>query len=154
MDLAAEIRRLFPTGIYGQKCTEADLNEAERLIGLKLPNSLYQLYLSFNGLQIPRSWLRIYPLLPKHAQTSTVSMTLFWRNDPYIPVKEDIVFYGMSCKQLSWGIKLTEPHVVVEYGPDLNEPAVIGNSVLDAFRENKQWYVENVNSSVPWEQRD
>jgi SMI1 / KNR4 family (SUKH-1) len=135
--LIAEIKRLFPTGTYGAPCTEAELAEAEELLGMKFPGDLRIMYLHFNGLDVFGSASKLFPLLPGHANTSLVKSTLFWRTGP--GAVENIIFYGMSEKQYCFGARMTEPQVIVEYNYDLDEPEVLAPTILEAYAKDQEW---------------
>jgi cell wall assembly regulator SMI1 len=87
-ELITRIRQLFPTGTYGPPCTEADLAEAEQALSKGLPDDLRNIYLSFNGLCVRARSPKLFPLLPRHANTSLVKSTLLlwmpWRNSKVI----------------------------------------------------------------------
>jgi hypothetical protein len=136
-ELIAKIRQMYPGGLYGPPCTEADIAEAEETLKMQLPTDLRTMYRSFNGLWVSGAPSRLFALLPRHASTSLVKSTLFWRAGP--GAVDSIIFYGMSRKQYYFGVRLTEPQVVVEYNYDLDEPQVVGQTILEAYIKDEEW---------------
>lgn len=136
-ELIAKIRQMYPGGLYGPPCTEADIADAEGTLHMRLPADLRTMYLNFNGLWVSGAPSRLFALLPRHANTSLVKDTLFWRTGP--GAVDNIIFYGMSHKQYYFGVRLTEPQVVVEYNYDLDEPQVVGQTILEAYIRDEEW---------------
>ena len=150
-DLSAILRRRYPTAIFDPPCTAAEIAEAEQLLGQPLPAELRHLYLHFNGFWMWRRGLAIFPLLPRHANTSAVGITQFWKTDPYMPVKDNVFFFGSTSKEHCLGIRMTPPQVVVEYDPrDAEEPQVVARTLLEALAKDDAW-VESLHQPPPLE---
>ena len=138
-EMINKIARLFPTATYGAPCTEAELVEAEELVGAPLPAELRTMYLHFNGIWVPGYRTRLFCLLPRHANTSLVKSTLFWRTGPGPGAVQDIIFFGMSSKQYYFGIRTTQPQSIVEYNYDLDEPEFLAPTIVEAYIKDEEW---------------
>lgn len=139
MDLVAKMKKMYPNGIYGNPCTTQEIEEAEESLQTKIPSDLALMYLRFNGLEVPGSSMKLYPLLDRYANTSMVGITLFLRAEPWTKDIADILFYGMSQKQYFWGIKLSNPQMIVEYNYDLDAPQVVASTIVEAYKKDEEW---------------
>lgn len=142
MDSVAKIRQLFPAATYFPPCSEQEITEAAELLGNELPGELRDVYLSFNGFDVPTSPPKLFPLLPRHAETSLVKCTLLWRAGP--DAVQDIIFYGMSEKQYYLGIRLSDPHAIVEHNYDLDEPQTFASTIGEGYAKDQAW-AKNLN---------
>lgn len=142
-DDVVQILKLFPAAKLGLPCSDAEIIEAENLLGQKLPPELRSLYEKFNGVDVPGSSCKLFPLLPRHSEVaSLVGFTIFIRNEPWAVDVSEIVFYGLSRGGLYWGVNLGRDGEVVQYNHDMEQPKRVARSVLDAYRYDEEWFAE------------
>jgi hypothetical protein len=111
---------------------------------------LRDLYLHFNGFHVFGWSATFFPLLPKHAGTSLVKTSILLTTDRDIPIKEKIVFFGLSCQSETWGVKVEPPQVIVAHSSDLDEPRIVGDTILEAIKEDEAWYKKHIGPMPSW----
>ena len=134
-----EILLLFPRAEFGAPCNEREIAEAGAELGKPLPREIGLLYSHFNGIFVPGSSEKLFPLLRKHGNTSLVSITQFLRQEPWARGIDDVVFFGMSRQNMYWGADNKPSPQVVEFSHEIEAPRVVAKSIMEAYRMDQAW---------------
>jgi hypothetical protein len=144
MEWIDKIRTMFPMGNFGRPCSEEEICRAERLLGYALPEELKIFYRRYNGFGSLGWTGEIFPLLPHHANTSTVKSTILLREEVAFPNDQNVIFFGTSCMGSNRGILVNEPYSIVDFDFNMDNPEIWAPSIMEAICRDDEWYVQNV----------
>ena len=143
MITAADVRRVFPQATFGAPACEADIAEAERLLGHPLPSDLRNLYLEFDGFLGPTDATFLYPVLirPHPGGESLATYTQFFRTETGMPDwLTQAIAVGDYGTGTAWFILLNEGSRVVRWDAEWEEYESVEGSLLDEWIKAKEFY--------------
>ena len=99
------LRAVFPNGRFSPPATEASVASAEAMLGIRLPESLRQLYFVCDGFREDRGNAKyLFSLTEQVVVGSLVSITKFLWTEIAKPNLRAFVFFGSSSGDEYWGI--------------------------------------------------
>jgi hypothetical protein len=143
MFTAQDVRAAFPESTFGSAVSEAEIAEAERQLGNKLPGELRDLYLEFDGFLGPTAAPFLFPILrqPQAGGESLTTYTQFFRAEVGMPewVQQAIVV-GDNGTGTGWFILLSEGNRLVRWDAEWEEYEPVEGNLLDEWRREKAFY--------------
>jgi hypothetical protein len=141
------LKAMFPAGRFGPPASHAQIEEAEAVLGVRLPEKLRNLYLECDGFREPLgNATYLMPLGSADDASSLVGATLFWWHD-WKEVQTDaidftpFVFFGSSGGDENWAIRVPPPHDIIAYHHHMGyawEP--MGDSIIGVYQRDVAEY--------------
>ncbi|OYW41850.1 MAG: hypothetical protein B7Z10_08750 [Rhodobacterales bacterium 32-66-7] len=136
----------FPGGRFSSPATELEIEQAEREIGVRLPDQLRQLYLECNGFREPRGHAQyLFSLTEEDGIGSLVRTTAFWRHEfpkvyPSSPDFGQFIFFGSSCADEAWAIDNNDTSVIAYHHWMAEEFEVKGTDIVQVLLHDFELY--------------
>ncbi len=143
-----EIKKKFPKGRFNKPSNEETLERVEKMLGIKFPGILRDLYLSFDGFRENKGNAAYLLPLEKDNGAGTIISTnkLIWDDwKQYYPNFDlsKFLFFGMSGGDEFWGINLENNNEIVVYHHTMQDQyELIGNSILKIYLDDQVLYDE------------
>jgi hypothetical protein len=130
----SEVRAHFPNARFGPPCSPEQIATAEAKLGMRLPESLRELYLAFDGFRGPTNAQYLLPLLScADGGSSLCDMTLILRNSKRVDLSR-FVFFGSSSADECWAVSVDQPKKIIAYHHHMeDEYDLAGSDILEVF---------------------
>jgi SMI1 / KNR4 family (SUKH-1) len=140
------LKEHFPGGRFSSPATEHEIVQAEREIGVRLPDQLRQLYLECNGFREPLGQAQyLLSLTEEDGIGSLVRTTAFWRHEfpaiyPSCPDFSRFIFFGSSSADEAWAIDQDGTSVIAYHHWMAEEFEVKGQDIAQVFLDDFEQY--------------
>lgn len=117
---------------------------AEANLGIRLPDTLRQLYFVCDGFREDRGNAKyLFSLTDQDVVGSLVSVTRYLWSEIAKPNLRAFVFFGSSSGDEYWGINLLRPNEIISYHHHMeDEYEVVGTDIIEVYRKDYARYDE------------
>lgn len=138
------LRNMFPNARYSSPATERLIAEAQRALGVTLPEELRNFYLQCDGFREDRGNAKyLFSLLDEDTIGSLVTITRYFWQQVSVPDLSAFVFFGSSGGGEFWGISLQKPLEIIAYHHNMEDQfEVVGSRIQDVWESDYALYDE------------
>ncbi|WP_194868951.1 SMI1/KNR4 family protein [Pseudoalteromonas sp. PPB1] len=139
-----KLSEMFPDGEFSEPASEANFSEVEEALSAKIPDQLRELLLETDGFREGTGNAKyLFSLTDEDFIGSILSVTKFMWSNETLPDLTPFIFFGSSCGDNLWGVRINEPHDVIAYHHNMeDEYEMIGNDIYSVFQEDYKIYDE------------
>tara|TARA_Y100000780_G_scaffold146924_1_gene132392 strand:- start:674 stop:1105 length:432 start_codon:yes stop_codon:yes gene_type:complete len=136
------LKDAFPGAKFKDPAKEEDILEAERILGVLIPERLKELYSESDGFREDKGNAKyLLSVLDEDFIGSLVSITKHMWSEFPVPEFRNYIFFGSSVTDCIWGMNISKQSEVIAYHHSMeDEFEVVGGDVIDVYIQDYSIY--------------
>lgn len=136
------LKDVFPGANFKHPAKEEDILEAERILGVLIPERLKALYSESDGFREEKGNAKyLLSVLDEDSIGSLVSITKHIWGELPIPEFKNYIFFGSSVADCIWGMNISKQSEIIAYHHSMEDDfEFAGGDVIDIYIQDYSIY--------------